>query len=169
VAYILWNPRKLRHLASPETAVQIDLLPCSPDDRDFVLRVTEEAMRAYVEEAFGSWDADVQRRHLEQSFDPATYSLIMIDEVRAGILVVEDRPSNLFLAKIFLLPEFQRRGVGTVLIRRLIECAKMERKPLGLRVLRVNAAARRLYARLGFAVTRSTADHDYLEHHPKIL
>ena len=149
--------------------MQIDVLPCSPDDREFVLRVTEEAMRAYVEDAFGSWDADVQRRHLEESFDPATYSLIVIDEVRAGILVVEDRRSYLFLAKIFLLLEFQRRGVGTILIRRLIERAKMERKPLRLRVLRVNAAARRLYVRLGFAVTHSTADHEYLEHHSEIL
>jgi GNAT superfamily N-acetyltransferase len=149
--------------------VQIDVLPCSPDDREFVLRVTEETMRAYVEDAFGSWDADVQRRHLEESFDPATYSLIVIDEVRAGILVVEDRRSYLFLAKIFLLLEFQRRGVGTILIRRLIERAKMERKPLRLRVLRVNAAARRLYVRLGFAVTHSTADHEYLEHHSEIL
>jgi GNAT superfamily N-acetyltransferase len=146
----------------------MDLLPCSIDDRDFVLRVTEEAMRTYVEQAFGSWDADVQRRRLDESFDPATYSLIMIEDVRAGILVVEDRPSNLFLAKIFLLPEFQRRGVGTLLIEGLIERAKVERKPLRLRVLRVNAAARRLYARLGFAVTHSTADHDYLEHTPTV-
>jgi GNAT superfamily N-acetyltransferase len=147
----------------------MDLLPCSIDDRDFVLRVTEEAMRTYVEQAFGSWDADVQRRRLDESFDPATYSLIMIEDVRAGILVVEDRPSNLFLAKIFLLPEFQRRGVGTLLIEGLIERAKVERKPLRLRVLRVNTAARRLYAHLGFAVTHSTADHDYLEHTAIVL
>ena len=110
-------------------------------------------MRAYVEQAFGSWDADIQRQRLEESFDPATYSLITIEKVRAGILVVEDRPSDLFLAKIFLLPEFQRRGIGTVLIGRLIEHATKERKPLRLRVLRVNAAARRLYARLVFALT----------------
>jgi GNAT superfamily N-acetyltransferase len=147
----------------------MDLLPCSIDDRDFVLRVTEEAMRTYVEQAFGSWDADVQRRRLDESFDPATYSLIMIEDVRAGILVVEDRPSNLFLAKIFLLPEFQRRGVGTLLIEGLIERAKVERKPLRLRVLRVNTAARRLYAHLGFAVTHSTADHEYLEHTAIVL
>jgi len=121
-------------------------------------------MRAYVEEAFGSWDADLQRRRSVESFDPDTYRLVVIDEVRAGILVVEDRPSEVFLAKIFLLPEFQRRGVGTVMITRLIERADIERKPLRLRVLRVNAAARRLYERLGLAVIRSTADHDYLEH-----
>ena len=45
----------------------------------------------------------------------------------------------------------------------------MERKPLSLRVLRVNAAARRIYACLGFAVTRSTGDHDYLKHHSPIV
>ena len=152
-----------------ETVVQIDLLPCSPDDGDFVFRVTEEAMRAYVEEAFGSWDADLQRQRSVESFDPATYRLIVIDDVRAGILVVEDRPSDVFLAKIFLLPAFQRQGVGSVLIRRLIARATAERKPLRLRVLRVNTAARRLYSRLGFTLTHSTADHDYLEHRPNAL
>ena len=42
--------------------MQIDFLPCESDDTEFVLCVTEVTMRGYVEEAFGSWDADVQRR-----------------------------------------------------------------------------------------------------------
>ena len=149
--------------------MQVGLLPCAAEDKDFVFRVTEEAMRSYVEEAFGSWQPDSQRRRSEESFNLATYRLVAVDDVRAGILVVEDRSSEIFLAKIFLLPQFQRRGVGTVLIRRLIERAAMERKPLRLRVLRVNTRARRLYERLGFVVTHSTADHHYLEQRPNTL
>ena len=145
--------------------MEVRLAPCSTADKDFVFRVTEAAMRSYVEEAFGSWEADAQRRRSEASFDLATYRLVVVDDVRAGILVVEDRSSEVFLGKIFLLPEFQKRGIGTVLIRQLIERAAMERKPLRLRVLRVNAGARRLYERLGFVVTHSTADHHYLEQH----
>jgi hypothetical protein len=69
-------------------------------------------MRAYAEQAFGPWDADEQRRRFDEVFDSATYQRIVVDEVPAGILVVEDRPSEIFLARIFLLPAFQRRGIG---------------------------------------------------------
>src|SRR5262245_16546411 len=125
-------------------------------------------MRSYVEEAFGSWDSDNQRRRSDESFNLATYSLVMVDGVRAGLLVVEGRSSEVFLSKIFLLPAFQGRGIGTVLIGQLIDRANAEHKPLRLRVLRVNAAAHRLYERLGLVVVHSTADHDYLEHRPEL-
>jgi len=123
-------------------------------------------MRSYVEAAFGSWESDVQRRRSDEAFNRATCSLVMVDDVRAGMLVVEERSSEVFLGKIYLMPEFQNQGVGTVLIRQLIDRANTQQKPLRLRVLRVNSAARRLYERLGLVVTHSTADHHYLERRP---
>ncbi len=140
----------------------IHLERCSIQDKDFVLRVAEEAMREYVQEAFGMWDAAIQRRRLDEVFSPATHSLIVVDGVRAGLLVVEDRTSELFLAQIFLLKAFQRKGIGSTLIGGLIERARAEKKPLRLRVLRVNPA-RALYERLGFVVASSTPHHYYLE------
>jgi hypothetical protein len=71
--------------------MNIALATCSGDDKEFVFRVTEEAMRAYVEEAFGSWDADEQRRRLYELFDTSAYSLVVVDGVRAGILAVENQ------------------------------------------------------------------------------
>jgi GrpB-like predicted nucleotidyltransferase (UPF0157 family)/GNAT superfamily N-acetyltransferase len=120
-------------------------------------------MRSYVEEAFGAWDSVTQRRSLHDSFNPAFWNVVLVENVRAGILVVEDRPAEFFLSRIFMLPAFQRRGVGTVLMQRLINRANLAQKPLRLRVLRVNAGALRLYERLGFTLTRSTTEHDYLE------
>lgn len=145
--------------------MHVTLEPCTVDDNDFAFRVAEETMRTYVEQAFGSWDPDVQRRRSDESFDPTTYSLIVVDGARAGILAVEHRPSEIFLSKISLLPRFQRRGIGSILINQLIERARSGGRPLRLRVLRVNPA-RSLYERLGFAVTNSTADHDYMEYLP---
>jgi GrpB-like predicted nucleotidyltransferase (UPF0157 family)/GNAT superfamily N-acetyltransferase len=147
--------------------VQIDLVPCSQDDRDFAFRVTEEAMRTYVEEAFGAWDAVGQRQRLNDSFNPSSWNVVLVDGEPGGILVVEDRSEELFLSRIFLLPTFQGRGVGTVLMQRVITRANLERKPLRLRVLRVNTSARRLYERLGFVLIRSTTEHDYLEMLPR--
>ena len=144
--------------------MDVILQSCTENDRDFAFAVTEAAMRPYVERAFGPWDADAQRRRFDEVFDPATYQRIVVDGMSAGILVVEDRPAEIFLVRIFLLPAFQRRGIGSTVIRELIDCAEAEGKPLRLRVLRVNSAARRLYERLGFVVTESTAVHDYLEY-----
>jgi ribosomal protein S18 acetylase RimI-like enzyme len=143
--------------------MDIVLEPCTASDADFAFRVTEETIRTYVEQAFGSWDVGVQRRRCDESFDPTTYRVIVVDGVRAGILAVEDRPFEIFLSKIFLLPTFQRRGIGSLLIRELIESAEASRKPMRLRVLRVNPA-RFLYERLGFHVTHSTPDHEYMEY-----
>jgi hypothetical protein len=41
--------------------MQIALAPCTPADSDFAFTVTEAAMRVYVEQAFGPWDAIDQR------------------------------------------------------------------------------------------------------------
>jgi GNAT superfamily N-acetyltransferase len=143
--------------------MHVFLEPCSEDDRDFAFLVTEETMRTYVEQTFGSWDGDAQRQRFDGFFDTATYRVIVVDSVRAGILAVEDGPSEMFLAKIFLRPPFQRRGIGSVLIRELIEQARAARKPLRLRVLRVNPA-RNLYERLGFLITSSTPEHHFMEY-----
>jgi Acetyltransferases len=148
--------------------MHVALVPCSTDDKDFAFRVTEEAMRAYVEEAFGVWDVNAQRRRLEKSFDPSTYSLIVVDRVRAGILAVEDRPFEIFISRIFLLPGFQRQRIGSTLMGQLIERAHAERKPLRLHVLVVNPA-RSLYERLGFSVTNSSPTHHYMEYCPTRL
>jgi GNAT superfamily N-acetyltransferase len=143
--------------------MKIVLVPCTLVHKNFVFSVTNETMRTYVEQAFGSWDAEMQRRRLDESFDPTTHSLIVVDRVWAGILAVEDRPAEIFVSKIFLLPKFQGQGIGSVLLGKLIERARAVEKPLRLRVLIVNRA-RSLYERLGFAIKGSTSEYHYMEY-----
>ena len=67
-----------------------------------------------------------------------------------GVLSLEDRGDELFLADLELVPERQGRGLGTAVVRSLQERARSERRPLTLQVLHVNGRARELYVRLGF-------------------
>jgi ribosomal protein S18 acetylase RimI-like enzyme len=60
---------------------------------------------------------------------------------------------SLFLAYVAILPAFQGRGVGTAIVRDLVEEARAQDLPVTLQVLKENPGARRLYERLGFAVT----------------
>jgi ribosomal protein S18 acetylase RimI-like enzyme len=114
-------------------------------------------MRASVEATYG-WDEAWQTRYFRERFDPARRHVIRYDGVDVGVLSVEEREDGLFLASIAILPEYQRRGIGTTLIRRLQQRASQSGLPLTLQVLKVNQA-RELYKRLGFVCTGETDTH----------
>jgi ribosomal protein S18 acetylase RimI-like enzyme len=73
----------------------------------------------------------------------------VVDGVEAGRLDVEERDDEILLALIELAPEYQGRGIGTRLIRELVNRA--DGKRVTLSVLGVNDRAYQLYRRLGFA------------------
>jgi ribosomal protein S18 acetylase RimI-like enzyme len=58
-----------------------------------------------------------------------------------------------FIEEIALLPEVQGRGIGTRLIRDILQAAQRRGFPVRLSVFASNPA-RALYARLGFEVVR---------------
>lgn len=142
--------------------MNITLEPASPADEAYVFQVTDETMRQYVEQTFGVWDPDFQRRRSREMFDPETCRIVVADRQRAGLLVVEDTRDQIFLAKIYIRPPFQRQGIGSWLITQLIAQAHATQRPLRLRVLRVNPA-RSLYERLGFVVVESSDTHHAME------
>ncbi len=133
--------------------------PAAPADFDFLFHLHEQAMRAMVELAFGSWDPDWQLAYFRENFDPSLLRVIQWDGQDAGLLYVQERSEELFLVDIEILPSFQRRGIGTQVIQALIAEAERQGKMVALQVLKVNPAARRLYERLGFRVTGEKEKH----------
>jgi GNAT superfamily N-acetyltransferase len=139
-------------------AAPVTLRPATADDAEFVFRVTEACMRAYAEQTWGAWNEAVTRA----SFDPATHRIIRCDDEDIGCLAVHAREDHLDLDKLYILPAYQNRGIGTDLIRGIIAQAATVGKPVRLSVLAVNPA-RRFYERAGFTVTQSTAERHYME------
>lgn len=136
------------------------LRPATPDDYDFAYRVHYAAMRASVERIYG-WDEEHQARYVHEHFNPAEREIIRYNDTDVGVLSVEQRDESLFLALIAILPRYQRRGIGTTLVRRLQQEARECGLTVTLRVLKDNPA-RALYERLGFVVTRETESHDHM-------
>jgi ribosomal protein S18 acetylase RimI-like enzyme len=135
----------------------IELRPATPDDYEFAYRVHRAAMRASVELTYG-WDEEWQERYFRVHFDAARRQIIRHNGVDVGVFSVEHRVDTVFLSLIAILPEYQCRGIGTTLIRRLQRRANEDGVPLTLRVLQVNRA-RELYGRLGFVLTGETDTH----------
>jgi ribosomal protein S18 acetylase RimI-like enzyme len=112
-------------------------------------------MRGPVERTWG-WNEDFQRHVFEERFDPDGRQIVVVDGRDVGVLQTERREDSLFLAKVEILPAYQGRGVGTAIVRDLMAEASERDLPVTLQVLKENRDARRLYERLGFAVTGET-------------
>lgn len=108
-------------------------------------------MRVYIEPIWG-WHEDWQEEYFRKKFDTRDRQIIVIDGRDAGVLVVEELPDEIHISLIEILPEFQGRGTGTMILNRLTREATSRQTLLSLHVLRTNQPAKRLYERLGFRI-----------------
>ncbi len=115
-------------------------------------------MRDYVAATWG-WDDAVQREMFARSYGDKPRSIVIVDGVDSGVVCILRRADDVYLELVELHPRVQRRGIGAAIVRSVIAEAQAARLPAGLRVLKVNVGARRLYQRLGFAVVVETETH----------
>ncbi len=134
--------------------MQIEFRQIKTSDFDFLWRLHNAALKDYVTKTWG-WDETWQRENFAKTFDPSDGKIIVIDRKDAGFWWVIEKESETLLASIRLLPEHQNQGIGSKIIRDLLEKSE---KPVRLQVLKVNPA-RRLYERLGFKIFEETATH----------
>ncbi|ETW97209.1 MAG: hypothetical protein ETSY1_23575 [Candidatus Entotheonella factor] len=128
--------------------VHYTLRPSKQDDFEFIFQLNKTNMRHYVE-ALRGWDDEAEREDMRRQFQPGADSIILIEGKEAGILGVDHYPSCIDLRHIEILPAYQRRGIGTAIIRDLLAEAERSQLPVTLIVLQINPA-KRLYERLGF-------------------
>jgi GNAT superfamily N-acetyltransferase len=148
------------------------LRPVSAEDDDFLLsvydstRAEELAQAEWAEgqrEAFLKWQFEMQRREYDARFPDADYDVILIDDAPAGRIWIGRDSDQIRLLDIALLPEFQNRGAGTILIRKLIDEANMTGKRLRHMVFVLNNDAHRFYERFGFVVIDDLGGYKHME------
>jgi ribosomal protein S18 acetylase RimI-like enzyme len=137
---------------------ELRLRPAVVDDFDLLYQIHRDALGKYVEQTWGSWDEGWQAQKFREDFDVTHRQVIEWDGKVIGYLEVAEKQDCIRLADIRIAPDFQRRGIGTRLIRGVLERAAARGLPVTAAVLRVNPA-RRLYERLGFEVVDSTQTH----------
>ena len=126
-------------------------------DEERLFALHREAMKDYVAETWG-WDEQWQRTFFSQNFAPSRHALIVrgsaevpgADEL-IGRICLTRHWRRVFLRDIELVATERNRGLGTAIVAAILELARARRQAVELLVLKCNPA-RRLYARLGFAV-----------------
>jgi GNAT superfamily N-acetyltransferase len=124
------------------------LRPAIPADAEFCYRLHKAAMGEYITAIWG-WDEQAQRAFHEGAFNPRGWQIITAGAADIGMLDVDHRPGEIYLSRIEIHPSHQGHGIGTRIIRALLEEAEREGQPLVLDVLTVNRRAQALYRRLG--------------------
>jgi GNAT superfamily N-acetyltransferase len=121
-------------------------------DAPLFYSVIDQTMREFIVATWGAWDEE--RVHRESLQDSASLNakVIQREGQDIGVLLVEEEPSHFQVQQVYLLPPFQRQGVGTQLISSLVKHARAVGKPVRLRVLKVNSA-KQFYEKLFFVVT----------------
>jgi ribosomal protein S18 acetylase RimI-like enzyme len=148
-----------------KTPTTYTLRRSSVDDAALFYNVVDRTMREFIIKTWDRWDESrVRRESAEKSRDPNA-QIVRVSDMSVGVFVVERHPTHIQLAQIYLLPEYQREGIGTALLKALIAEASHSKMPVRLDVMAVNPA-KSFYERLGFSVTEATSEFFYMEKLP---
>jgi GNAT superfamily N-acetyltransferase len=131
--------------------MRIALLPAASGDYEFARETYYTTMRWIIERLFG-WNQAEQDASFSSQFRLDEARLIMMDDQRAGWIQARENATDITLHQFYVVPALQRRGIGTQVLRMVIQEARDQGKPLNVAVVKLNPA-KSLYDRHGFRVT----------------
>lgn len=139
-----------------EISKQVSLRSATPEDDPFLFelyagtRSDELAALGWSDQqrdAFLRMQFETQRRGHPEGDN----HIVLLEERRIGRLMLRRTEEAIFLIDITVVPKARNLGIGTKLIKDLIEESTLTGKPIRIHVLASNVA-KRLYNRLGFVV-----------------
>jgi GNAT superfamily N-acetyltransferase len=142
----------------------ISLRPAFADDLLFARTIYFDTMRWLIERLFG-WDELREKEKFAAQFDVAASQIIVADGNDVGWVQAQEDEAALWLQSLYVVPAMQRRGIGTEVLRRLVERAHSECKPLTLSVVKINPAFH-LYKRHGFKISHEDEYKFYMRLDP---
>src|ERR1700754_1993641 len=116
------------------------LRPATSADIEFCFDLHKSSFYQYVTEIWG-WDEKDQRAIHSRDFKLGRVQIVTANGVDVGRLDVDYGDEEIFLLLIALLPSHRGQGLGSRLIRTVLDRAAAEGKPLVLNVLEVNRRA----------------------------
>lgn len=129
----------------------------SESDFNFLYGLNESTTKDYVERVWG-WDEGFQKNNFRSKFRPSMYKIIVKDNKDIGALALIERGSKLFIKRIQILPEYQHKGLGTMVLKDILKDAEETGKVVTTKVLKSNPA-HKFYQTLGFSFIGETETH----------
>jgi ribosomal protein S18 acetylase RimI-like enzyme len=153
----------------------ITLRPATEDDADFLLTLFKSSRGddlrglGWEEDRIGEFlemQYEAQLNFLNADHPKLDDQIVLADGTAVGHLAIEQRPNEIRLVDLSLLPEHRNAGTGALLIQELQTQAAAAKRPLRCQVIRFNRAIG-LFERLAFRRTSETGSHFQMEWLPE--
>jgi RimJ/RimL family protein N-acetyltransferase len=156
---------------SSQSSSNVTLRPVSSDDYDFLVAVygstraeelalvpwTTEQQQAFVRSQFAA-----QQDHYAKTYPTASHDIIMSNDRPVGRLYVARLDQEIRIVDITVLPAERNAGIGSYLIKQLLDEANRSGKVTRIYVEEFNPSLR-LFERLGFRPTEQHGIHLLLQ------
>ncbi|MDG3040596.1 GNAT family N-acetyltransferase [Roseicyclus marinus] len=167
------SPQQPQHRPPPDSR-QIGFRVIHDADAEFLFRVyagtREHEFQLTIwtdadKDAFLRRQFDLQDQHYQMAFPNALRRIITQGATDIGRIYLQRQDDCLRIIEFSLLPQARGRGIGTDILRSLMNEAQGGKVPVLLSVERASPALR-LYLRHGFRPTGQAGYHVALEWHP---
>src|SRR5277367_3850138 len=124
----------------------VTLRPAVNQDFDYCRRLYFSEMKWIIEELH--LDRTAQEISFQWQWDPAQVRILALDGADIGWLQTITQNDEIFIAQLVVDRPFQRKGIGTEMMKCLIRQAAQLNQVIRLNVVKISPA-RRFYERLG--------------------
>lgn len=139
----------------------IRLVPGDETYKEFGYQVKKAAEGEYITSMFG-WDENVQRSYHSKAWQEQKPDIIIYDGKPIGTIATIESEDCIEVGQFFILPEYQNKGIGTYLLKSILEKADRLGKNVTLRFLK-NNPVKSLYVRNGFRIVDTSEMLYYME------
>jgi GNAT superfamily N-acetyltransferase len=139
----------------------IRLVPGDETYKEFSYQVKKAAEGEYITSMFG-WDENVQRSYHSKAWQQQKPDIITYDGKPVGTIATIESEDCIEVGQFFILPEYQNKGIGTYLLKSILDRADRLGKNVTLRFLK-NNPAKSLYVRNSFRIVDTSEILYYME------
>ena len=122
---------------------------------------TDEQRYDFLKQQF-----EAQHKHYQSHYPHSNFLLIKDRNINIGRLYIDRDENSICLIDIAFLPKFRKNGLGTILLKQILNEAQETNKKIVLHVEKFNPAYQ-WYLKLGFKQIEDKGVHQYMEWYPK--
>ena len=142
----------------------IRLIPADETYKEFSYRVKKAAEGEYITSMFG-WDEDGQRGFHDKAWQQQKPDIITYEGKPIGTVATIESEDCIEVGQFFILPDYQNKGIGTHLLKSILDKAGKLGKNVTLKFLN-NNPVKSLYVRNGFRIVDTSEILFCLERKP---
>ncbi len=142
----------------------IKIIPADKSHYEFIYCLKKEAYVDYIKRIWG-WDENAQREFFAQEWRKLKPSVILYDNKPIGSICIWNDNESIHIERFYVVREYRNKGIGSHLIKNVLDKADKEKLAARLHVLKINPAIS-LYKRHGYEVTGEDEIMYWMERKP---